>query len=364
MIEALDVSVDDRRALWALTARHLRSAAHPAVLVVRHAIRRGARRIEVRTRGKQLIVTDDGDDLDVDIADLAIALRDPHVDRLHALERARGTDLLVAIATAASTDVRGRGGARLATINGAVVVEGRARPASTADNVVTIHRPRALRSLERQELRAWLPSPRAEILVDGARLGTPSALPSSTVSPQTMSLPGGRLQLGFALDETVTRLTIHARGVWVAQEQLRARGLPIVAIWDDDRLPVHPIDVVADARDIVAAAGEAALRTLAARFQDQPIAVRRRLRSLLVRAPRLPAAFFDVPLFDNERQPFALTFSSLQQRRRLVIGSVAGDVVVDDEASAFLHRLLPHSVVDAVPPPRRRLAFIVRRLLR
>ena len=361
MNDALDVSVDDRRALWALTARHLRSAAHPVVLVVRQAIRRGARHIEVRTRGDSVVVTDDGNDLDRGIVTLIDALQDPHAGRLHALEREHGTDLLVAVATATSATLHARSGQRLTTSHGVVTAAAVGAPAS--GNVVVLHRSRKLRALELQELRAWLPSPRAIVVVDGKRLGTATTLPATTVLPQSLQFAGGLLQIGFALDDTVTRLTILARGVWVAQEHLRARGLPLVASWDDDTLPVHPLDVVAVGREVVAAVGDAALRTLAARFHDQPTTIRRRVRSLLLRAPRLPAAFFDIPLFDDATGPFAVSFSSLQRRKKLVIGTADGDVIVDDDARAFLQRLLPHSVVNALPRPRRRLGFMLRELL-
>ncbi len=362
VLDVLDVSVDDRRALWALTTRHLRSEAHPAVLVACHAIRRGAEHIEVRTRGNRVVVSDDGAALDAELRECITVLRKPDVALLQRLEHLHGTDLLVATATAASAELHGKHGQRLRTINGHVdraVVD-----VPSARNVVVLHRPRRLRALERQELQAWLPSPRVSIVVDGKRLGAPSALPRSTVLPHWPVVAGGRLHLGFALDDTVTRLTILARGVWVAQEHLRVRGLPLVAVWDDDTVPTRPGDIVTIARDAIAATGETALHTLASTFSTQPLRIRLRLRSLLMRAPMLVPAFVDVPLFDSERAPFSLPFSALRDQGRLVLGGSGGDVIVDDDARAFLHRTLPLVVVDAVAAPPRRLRFRLQQLLR
>lgn len=370
----IDVSVDDKRALWALTTRHLRSAAHPAVLLVRHALRRGARAIEVQTRGDRLIVSDDGIDLKDELAELTMLLSCPDAGALHDLEGQRGTDLLVAVVTAEAASCVGRSGRRLTMVGGepGAVFDVDVQSAATAHganrNVIRLRRPRSLRDAERRELLAWMPATRAEVVVDGRRLhrrsnNNGSMLPATTILPRDVVLESGRLQLGFALDDTVTRVTVLARGTWVAQEHLRIRGLPIVAVWNDDRLPARPFDVVPHARDVVAMATDELLSSLAASFTGLSLAHRRRLRALLVRGEQLPAAFTDVALFDDEDGAFRQSFNQLRQARRLVIGADHGDVVVDDDVSTFLHRTLPTSVVDALPPPRRRLRLVLRRWL-
>jgi hypothetical protein len=360
----IDVSVDDRRALWALTDRHLRSKAFPAVLIVRHALRRHASIIRVSGRGDTLRVEDDGDPIDVDVECIESALARPSVSALHAVERERSTDLLVAVATADEASLWGPE-RHLVTVGGAVSAGSPPdRRAGTLANVVELQRPRGLRTDERAELRAWLPTPRARVVVDGTAIGTPNRLPPGALYPRTIHTRGGRGAIGFSLVDTVSRITVLARGVWVAQEQVRARGLPIVAIWDDDSLPPDPVSIISGVRGQVMGAADALLANLAGDFSTLPLALRRRVRGRLLLADRLPEAFIDVPLFDSARGPFSLSLGAIEARPGAWLGDRIGDVFVDDDSRAFLHRVLTGRVHDALPPPTRRLGFMVRQWLR
>ncbi|HEY1101453.1 MAG TPA: hypothetical protein VGF99_21115, partial [Myxococcota bacterium] len=325
-----------------------------------------ARHIEVRTRGDSLVVSDDGDDLDDDLLAVLHALHMPEVAALHRLEQRQGTDLLVALATARRSESIGRRGQRLMTIAG--TVDRCPVDVPAARNTIRLERSRNLRRQERAELRAWLPAPRARIVVDGRALRMVPALPATTVLPRTLPYDVGQLQLGFALDDTVTRLTVRARGVWVAQEHLRADGLPIIAVWDDHRLPPTTTDLVGPARHAVQHAGLEAHRALAAAFPTLPLPLRRRLRALLLRPTTLHPAFVDVALFDDDGGPFAVSLATLQQRDRIVVGRAddggGADVVADGDVVTFLERALAGRVVEALPAPtptwRRRLRVLVR----
>jgi len=369
----IDVSVDDRRALWALTDRHLRSKAFPAVLLVRHALRRQASVIRISGRGSTLRVEDDGDPIDVDVECIESALAHPSVAALHAVERERGTDLLVAVATAEGASLSGTT-RQLLTVRGTISGtasglasggggNGPRRRADTLANVVELRRSRGLRRDERAELLAWLPSPRARVLLDGTVLGTPTRLPPGLLYPRTIHTPNGRGAIGFSLVDSVSRITVLARGVWVAQEQVRARGLPIVAVWDDDSLPPDPASIVATVRGKVMGAADTLLAHLAGDFATLPLALRRRVRGRLLQADQLPDAFVDVPLFDSARGPFSLSLRAIEARGGPWLGERSGDVFVDDDSRAFLHRVLGGRVLDALPPPQRRLGFILRQWL-
>jgi hypothetical protein len=78
------------------------------------------------------------------------------------------------------------------------------------------------------------------------------------------------------------------------------------------------------------------------------------LRRALLRGPTLPAAFVGVPLFDSARGPFSVSLTALLERERVVVGDGIGDVFADDDGRAFLQRQLGDTIVEALPPPRRR----------
>jgi len=364
--DALALSVDDRRALWALTERHLRSETFAAVLLVRDALRRGATVIDVRTRGDQLVVEDDGRDLDDVLTEIAAVLDAPAVPALHRLELVRGTDLLVAVATASAAEARGRRKA-LALEAGRTqrhgVVDGGPR------NRVTVLRPRRLRQAEREELRAWVHRPLsdvrvdggrdavpgADVRIDGKRLGAPPSLPPGVFFARQVRTGSGRGQIGIMLDDTVSRFTVYARGVWVSQEQQRPRDLPLVGLWDSDVVPTEWGPLLASTRSVFARAGEDLVARLALDFDRLGTRWRRRLRRALVRGAALPPAFLNVPLFDSARGPFTIPLSALLERDRVVVGDGIGDVFTDDDGRAFLRRQLGDAMVEALPPPRRRL---------
>lgn len=351
----MDVSVDDRRALWALTTRHLRSRTYAAVLLVRTALRARAEHIDVTTRGDALRVVDDGAARVDELAAILEVLRAPTVEALHALEARFGTDLLVAVATAQEATVKsGRTRARVAA---GIIQSVETLPASTTE--VTIMRPRSLRKEERTELSAWLPGPRAVVRVDGRAWRREARLPDSAFFSRAFKTDSGRGLIGFSLDDGTSKTTVLGRGLWVAQDAVRPRGLPLVAIWDDDDV-VTTDTAVSRARVAVQRAGDALQRRLAEEFGDLPRRRQLALRSLLLRATALPAPFHGVPLFGG----FRWSLQDLMARPRIVIGSHNADVVVDAEARAFLHRALPGRVRDALPAPRRRLAFVLQSALR
>ncbi len=357
---ALSVSVDDRRALWALTTRHLRSKTFASVLVVRSALRAHAGRIDVDTRGDQLCVDDDGKDRAAEVDAIVAVLRDPTMPLLHALEARHGTDLLVALATSAAATLV-TPGRRVVVRAGAVVEHGPA-PASATSTTLTLLRPRSLRKEERKELAAWLPGPRAVLRVDGKAWKSSVQLPDSAFFARAFSADGGRGFVAFSLDDATSKTTVLSRGLWVAQDAQRARGLPVVAIWDDDDV-ASAATAVARARVAVERAAQALQRRLGEEIPKLSRRRRQKLRALLLRAPSLPEAFVDVPLFDDERGAFRVSLGELQKKSRVVIGEGNADVVVDADARAFLHRTLPTTVRDALPPPRRRLSFALRSLL-
>ncbi len=351
----MDVSVDDRRALWALTTRHLRSRTYGAVLLARCALRARAGRIDINTRGDTLRVVDDGAARADELTAILEVLRAPTVEALHALEARFSTDLLVALATAQEATIR-TGRTRAHVVGGRLhdVVEVRA---STTE--VSITRPRSLRREERTELAAWLPAPRAVVRVDGRAWRRAERLPDSAFFTRAFKTESGHGLIGFSLDDGTSKTTVLGRGLWVAQDATRPRGLPIVAIWDDDDV-VATDSAVARARVAVQRAGNALQQRLADEFADLPRRRQRQLRSLLLRGGVLPPAFHGVPLFGSVVGGFRWSLQDLAARPRIVIGSNNADVVVDAEARAYLHRALPTQVKDALPAPRRRLAFAVR----
>ncbi|MDP2344477.1 MAG: hypothetical protein Q8O67_26215 [Deltaproteobacteria bacterium] len=362
MTDALmQVSVDDRRALWALTTRHLRSRTFGAVLLVRAALRAHATNIEVSTRGNRLRVVDDGSPRSEELAAIVTALRTPDVHALHALEARFGTDLLVAVATAEHVSIE-TGGRAVVVKAGVVVADAPAHDRARLTTVIELARSAALRKEERRELTAWLPSPRARVVVDGKRWGSALALPEGCFSARNFRTARGRGLIAFALGESTSRITVLGRGLWVAQDHRRPRGLPIVAVWDDDDI-VSADAALLRARTAVDAANAALLARVAEEFERLPRARRVQLRSLLLRSggTTLPTAFEDVPLFDDDSGAFQLSLRDLRARdARLIIGKSNADVVVDAESAAFLHRALPGMVKDALPPPRRRLAFALQ----
>lgn len=346
------LSVDDRRALWALTERHLRSETFAAVLLVRDALRRGATVIDVRTRGDHLFVEDDGAPIDVTLEEIAAVIEAPTVPALHHLEQTRGTDLLVALATASTAEACGHrftltlaGGRRI----GRATIDERRR------NRVTLERSRLRRDAERAELRAWIPAPQAEVRVDGTRQGAPSSLPAGVFFARQVRTSSGRGQIGLMLDDTVSRYAVYARGVWVSQEQLRPRDLALVGLWDSNVVPTTWGPLLASTRAIFARAGEDLVARLAVEFATLAPRWRRRLRRALLRGPSLPRDFVAVPLFDSARGPFSVSLGTLVGRRRVVVGDSIGDVFTDDDGRAFLQRQLGDACVEALPPPRRRL---------
>lgn len=349
---ALALSVDDRRALWALTERHLRSETFAAVLLVRDAIRRGAAVVDVRTKGDALVVEDDGAACDDLVDEIDAVLAAPTVPALHRLEATRGTDLLVALATASSAEVRGR---RVALTLDAGRPRQRAIVDDTGRNRITLLRPRRLRTQERDELRAWIPAPRASVRVDGTRLGAPSTLPADVCFARQVRTGSGHGQIGFMLDDTVSRFTVQSRGVWVSQEQFRPTHLPLVGVWDSDVVPPTWGPLLAASRNIFVRAGDDLLTRLALDYIRLGGRMRRRIRRALLRGATLPPAFAAVPLFDSARGPFTVSLLTLRERERVVVGDGVGDVFADDDGRAFLHRSLGAAVVDALPPPRRRL---------
>jgi hypothetical protein len=350
----IDVSVDDRRALWALTTRHLRTPTYGAVLLVRAALRAQAAHIDVRTRGGAVIVDDDGADRVAEARALAAVLRDPHIGALHELEQRYGTDLLVASATAARA-VIDVDGLRVDVRGGAVASVARG-PARRGARVV-LERPASRRSEERLELRAWLPAPRARVRVDGWRLDGVVRLPAGAFFGRSFVHKAGgddiRGAVGFVLGESTSRTTVLMRGVWVAEDAVRASSLPVVAVYDDDHIG-DPDHVIARARVTVERAAQQLQHELAARLPRLTRREQRALRALLLRAPALPPSFAHTPLFDDEQGELRLSLAALQQRDSIVIGTANADVVVDDIAAAFLRRALPGRVKDALPPPRRR----------
>ena len=365
----MHVSVDDRRALWALTTRHLRSRTFAAVLLVRAALRANAERVELGTKGDNLRVVDDGAPRGEELTAIVRALRAPEVHALHALESRFGTDLLVAAATAQAATLHSQG--RRVVVEAGVVVVDELTGSSDARTTIELRRPRNLRKEERRELSAWLPGPRAVVVVDGKRWRRSLALPEGAFSARSFRVDGGRGLIGFALQDATSKLTVTARGLWVAQDTRRAGGLPVIAFWDDDDTSLTPDAALARARAAVDKASAALLRRVADDFAHLPRGRRVQLRSLLVRGAKsgtLPPAFDDVPLFDDERGPFRRSLAELrmfaqQSQRRLIAGPRSGDVVVDAEAAAFLHRALPGLVKDALPPPRRRLVLVLRQVL-
>jgi len=356
MTSTLPVTVDDRRALWALTERHLRSPSFPAVLLVRHALRRGATSIRVTQTRAMVRVVDNGAPLDADIDAVDAVLAAPTVARMHDLERDHGIEVLTATATARAAVVVGRRW-RLETAQGTVT---RRVPDRSEENVVELHRDGHLRAQEHQELRSWLPSPRARVTVNGRALGAPPELPDAIALPRSMSTPDGKGVIGFALDDAVSRVTYLARGVWVAHEQHRPRGLPVRAIWDHNVLAPHPDEILVEARRRVAAATEQLIAQLGEQFTGLTAPTRRALRTRLLRSDVVPPALVDVPLFDSDDGAFCVSLRALMARERIVVGSASGDVVGDDDARAFLRRRFGDRVKDALPPPRRRALAVVR----
>ncbi len=372
----LNVSVDDRRALWALTERCLRSDAHRAVLVVRDALRRGARHIRIRSTRAALIVDDDGVPIDDTIADVASVLRAPTVSALHRLENERGTDLLVALATAISGRVVGEakfldvgaGGLAQLDADAAVVREVRRGLAPfgkhPAQNRVLLRRTAEAARAEGAELRSWLAAPRAIVTLNGRRLdgSLRGPLPGQLQLGQRALWPshfrstGGHGVVGIAVDERQSRLTTLTQGIWVAQELVRADGLAIVGVWDDDDIPARGADAVARARAALGRAARRLMVRLADDFVELPSRQRRRLRSLLV-ADAVPSALSALPLFDTEAGPFSISLDELRRRGRVVVGDDYGDVIAGDDVRAFLHRQRDLTVVDALPPPRPRWSF-------
>ena len=150
--ERMQVSVDDRRALWALTTRHVRSRTFSAVLLVRAALRADARHITLHTGGQRLRVDDDGAPRDQELAAIVDALRAPAVPALHALESRFGTDLLVATATAEHATISS-GGRVVVVAGGAVVSEGSA-PRGKSETVIELRRPASLRRAPMRWLHA------------------------------------------------------------------------------------------------------------------------------------------------------------------------------------------------------------------
>lgn len=355
---ALSVSVDDRRALWALTTRHLRSKTFAAVLGVRSALRAKATRIDLDTKGDQLRIVDDAPGRGDEAAAIVDVLRAPTVPLLHALEARFGTDLLVALATSTEATLE-TAGRRLVVKAGAVVSYDVAAPTKTT---LSLARPRGLRKDERKELTAWLPGPRAALFVDGKPWKGELSLPDNAFFARAFQADGGRGFVGFSLDDATSKTTVLTRGLWVAQDAQRAKGLPVVAIWDDDDV-ASAATALARARIAIDRAGAALLRRLGDELPKLSRKHREKLRALLLRAPTLPDAFADVPLFDDEGGAFRVSLNELKRKSRVVIGADNADIVVDSDARAFLHRTLPTTVRDALPPPRRRLLFALQSLV-
>lgn len=355
-LTAIEFSVDDRRALWALTTRHLRSATWGAVLAVRSALRAQAPHIDVTTRGDAVCINDDGAHRAAEIDAIVDVVRAPSVMALHQLETRFGTDLLVALTTAKEAAIES-GGRSARFVDGAVV-DFSADVAEAAGARVRLTRPRKLRREERDELRAWLAAPRTALTVDGSRWRRTARLKDGAWFARAFSSAGGSGLIGFALGDATSKTTVMTRGLWVAEDSSRPRGLPIAAVWDDD--DVVSSDVArARARIAVERAGQALHKQLAETLPTLPLARRRQVRSLLLRGSKLADAFADVALFDTEDAEFAVSFNDLRARDRIVVGADNADILVDGDARSFLHRALPLIVKDALPRPRRRLSFLL-----
>lgn len=357
MTDALAVSVDDRRALWALTERHRRSETFAAVLLVRDALRRGATTIAVRTRGDRLVVEDDGAAIDDALAEIGAVLASPAVPLLHRLETQRGTDLLVALATAATAEARGH--RTVVVVEQGVLRRRDAAADGAARNRVVLARPARLRRAEGDELRAWLPAPRGLVRIDGARLGGAVQLPAGVGFARQVRTGSGHGQIGVVLDDSVSRFTVLARGVWVTREQRRPAHLPLAGVWDSDVVPTTMGPLLGAARSLFDRAGEELMAQLAAELPGLAPRWRRRLRAALLRGATLPPAFEEVPLFDSAHGPLSVSLAALRRRRRVVVGEASGDVFADDDGRAFLRRQLGDIVVEALPPPRRRLRALL-----
>lgn len=359
MNAGLEFSVDDRRALWALTTRHLRSRTYAAVLAIRSALRARANQVTVTTRGDHVVIVDDGSARDDEVSAIVAVVHAPDVVALHRLETRFGTDLLVALTTAASARIVS-GGRQVDFVGGAVVND--QAVAGDGKTIVDITRPAAWRKEERLEMQAWLPAPRAVVVVDGKRWRRELRLHDGLFFARSFKSPGGSGIIGFSLSDATSKTTVMTRGLWVAQDTGRPRGLPVSAVWDDDE--VSGSDAVrARARIAVERASVALLRRLAEEMATLGLRRRRQVRSLLLRAPVLPDAFDDVPLFDTEAGVFQSSLNDLRDRPLIVLGRSNADVLVDADVRAFLHRTLPTQVKDALPPPRRRLRFLLRGIL-
>jgi hypothetical protein len=380
----LSVSVDDRRALWALTERCLRSEAHRGVLVVKDALRRGARHIRVRSTRTMLVVDDDGARIDDTIADVENVLGNASVSALHRLEQERGTDLLVALATAQRATVVGmtrvlcvdgghvddaaRSGVPLAATRRALQPLGRAGgpgpDAGRTPNRVMLWRSAEAARGERAELLAWLPAPRAHITINGRRLtgSLQGALPGQlhlgrgVMWASHFRITGGHGIVGIALDEGQTRFTTLTQGVWVAQELSRQEGLPLVGVWDDDDLSSRSAEAVARGRAALTRGGQRLVARLADDFVQLSGRQRRRIRAMLL-ADHLPRALSSMPLFDTEDGPFSTSLDDLRRQERIVVGRSSGDVIATDDVRAFLHRQPDLRVAEALPAPPMRLRF-------
>lgn len=315
----LRLSIDLEAELASITERQHLNQVHWAVQLVRHALERRPRRVDVRVRARTLELAHDGESLSADEHALLLAVtRGPDDDKqaaLAELEARFGVTLLSLLLTAPRVELHGRF---------SLVAEGgrvRAGPPRVEPGYrVRVWRRGGSARQEKEELRFYCRHADVPLTLDGRLVNEPIALERAIAGRRFRSDDGEGL-VGLPARGALSRLRYFKRGVYFGVRQsLPSDGRPLEACFDT-KLDEHEDNFersVRLANRAVRAAGRQLYADLPSVFPSLPPRGRARVKDLVLGASSsdLPDALRRLPLFATSASSWRLSLDDLDALAR------------------------------------------------
>lgn len=311
---ALELSIDLEAELVSLTERQHLNQVHWAVQLVRHALERRPRRIDVRVRRRTLELTQDGEALSPDEHALLLAItRGPDAGKqaaLAELEARFGVTLLSLLLTAPRVEIE--------SARSLVAEEGQVRagpPRAEPGYRVRVWRRRGSAREEKDELRFYCRHVDIPLTINGRLLQAPLSLERAIAARGFRSDDGAGL-IGLPARGGLSRLRYYKRGVYFGVRQaLPPDGRPLEACFDA-KLDEHEDNFdrsVRTANRAVRAAGQTLYAELPRLFPSLPAKARSRVKELTLglAASALPSGLRELPLFATSASSWRLSLDDL-----------------------------------------------------